>query len=363
MFVRTLRSPPLNITALCATTVLTGAAFLCFPEAVYSGVCRGLSLCGSVLIPGLFPFLVLANFVVKSGVCSVIGTALEKLITRLFYLPGCCGVAILISLIGVYPAGAITVGELYREGRITQTEARRLLHFCVNAGPAFIISTVGVGLLGSVRCGLLLYAAHVAVALLIGIADGVRARVCTRSAPPKHAPAAHAAHISPGTALPLSINTACMSLLSMCGFVLLSSALLSLLDAAGITQLAPLNRVLPGLLEVSCGCVEVAHAAGMPLWLGTVLGFGGLSVHGQIAATLSDTPLIRSDFFAARLWQALLSGLLTALLFRIVPGSTAVLLPLNETIHPSLSGSAAGACALLLMCGLFLLATQHETAP
>ena len=44
-----------------------------------------------------------------------------------------------------------------------------MLRFCVNAGPAFIISAVGAGMMGSVRMGAVLFAAHILASLLLGI--------------------------------------------------------------------------------------------------------------------------------------------------------------------------------------------------
>ena len=44
-----------------------------------------------------------------------------------------------------------------------------MLRFCVNAGPAFIISAVGAGMLGSVRMGVVLFAAHILASVLVGI--------------------------------------------------------------------------------------------------------------------------------------------------------------------------------------------------
>ena len=78
-------------------------------------------------------------------------------------------------------------------------------------------------------------------------------------------------------------------MLHLCGFVVLSAALLSVADAAGITAglralLAPLSArlgwpetaasgLLSGLLEVSCGCAEAAACrAAAPLLLGMILG-------------------------------------------------------------------------------------------
>ena len=60
------------------------------------------------------------------------------------------------------------MGELLKSGSITRREAGRMLLFCVNAGPAFVVSTVGAGLLGNARYGVVLLAAHMLASLTIG---------------------------------------------------------------------------------------------------------------------------------------------------------------------------------------------------
>lgn len=153
-----------------------------------------------------------------------------------------------------------------------------MLRFCVNAGPAFIISAVGAGMLGNVRAGAVLFAAHILAALLMGARRpdlGWTKQEADREeglpAGPKRLPTA-AAFVE-------SVNGACRSLLYMCGFVVLFAAILALCDASGFTALIQqalalpfrlagadadaLNCLFPCLLEVSCGAVEASGAGGL----------------------------------------------------------------------------------------------------
>ena len=57
---------------------------------------------------------------------------------------------------------------LYENGQCSKTEAERLLAFCNNSGPAFILGVVGTGIFASSRAGLLLYLAHIAASLCVG---------------------------------------------------------------------------------------------------------------------------------------------------------------------------------------------------
>ncbi|MFR0770562.1 MAG: hypothetical protein ACLSHO_14075 [Dysosmobacter sp.] len=70
---------------------------------------------------------------------------------------------------GGYPIGARTAAELYASGDLTRQEAERLLTFCNNSNPVFLISVLGVGVFGSVRAGLWLWLIHVCAALLTGL--------------------------------------------------------------------------------------------------------------------------------------------------------------------------------------------------
>ena len=145
-----------------------GGGILIAPQAASQGVRDGLTLCGQVVIPSLFPFLALSSFLVQSGLAQRAGHLLEPITKLLFRLPGAAGSAILMSLIGGYPVGARMTVQLLDAALITQKQAQRMLFFCVNSGPAFLISAVGSAMLRSRQAGLILCAALTASALLIG---------------------------------------------------------------------------------------------------------------------------------------------------------------------------------------------------
>ncbi len=373
LFAKVIHKSALQNGVLLGGILLTGGALLVWPEGVAGGISRGLSICGTVLIPSLFPFLVLAGLLVRSGLAETLGRRTGRLTRALFGLPGCCGAVILVGMVGGYPAGGLAVGELVRKGAIPPAEGRRLLRFCVNGGPAFIISAVGAGLLGSVRKGVLLFAAHIAVSLLMGIAGRRGGRTTevggTRPAGGGRTPLA-AAFVE-------SVNAAGRSLLYMCGFVILFAAVLALADVSGLAagfqwliawpfvrlgaDPAVFACVLPCVLEVSCGCVE---AAGNGLFaaflLGAALGWGGLSVHCQLAATLQEYHLLDRGFFTARFWHGLLAGGLSALLFRVAPIPVEVGTVAGDALIRPVSTSVAASVALLMMCSVLLLATDRE---
>ncbi|MFR6394805.1 MAG: hypothetical protein ACLUNQ_06710 [Oscillospiraceae bacterium] len=82
----------------------------------------------------------------------------------------------------------------------------------------------------------------------------------------------------------------------LCGFVVFFLVILAL-----ITDLTGLNHpVLLGLAELTTGVTALEGRPGDLVWAVALLGWGGLSVHGQTAAVLSDTDLGLGRYFLGK---------------------------------------------------------------
>ena len=265
---------------------------------------KALALCAGTVIPALFPFMAVTGLLMRLGFGQWLAPYMAGLMAPLFRLPGCAGSALLLGLVGGYPIGARTAAELYTSGALTRQEAERLLTFCNNSNPVFLISVLGVGVFGSVRVGLWLWLIHVASALVTGLLFRGLGRG-RRSVPP---PVSFQAPSLPG-AFVASVKDAAGAMVSVCAFVTLFYVLVSPLSrsgtamaglAVGITELFSLTPLLtcdrPGFL-LAAGCA----------------GWGGLSVLCQTAAVLDGTDLSLRPCFLGKLVQGLLSVLLAAI--------------------------------------------------
>ena len=362
MFIHTLHKRALTSVGW-ATGLMAGCLLLLrYPAAVSTGISRGLSICGTVIIPTLYPFMLLAGLLADSPLCRQPGRRIKCWTRRLFGLPGCCASAILLSLVGGYPAGALVISRLYRQGLIDRSQLRRMTAFCINGGPGFVISTVGVGLLNSAHAGVLLYAAQVAVSIGIGIrlGNGHRRGADT----PADAP------LQPPRPMAQIVGDTCHSLVTICGFVVLAASLLTMSEAIGITRGAAaitgigsghLSALLASLLEVSCGCVAIAGLGQQtPLWLSLALSWGGLSVQGQLAAALPEEKVITLRFWCLRLLHGAVSGGIAVLLFRLFPPDRATVSGGSAAIPYSVSVSAS--VMLLLLSFLAMLCFSEKKA-
>lgn len=325
------------------------AVLLLFPSAVKSGVSRGLAVCGNVLVPTLLPFMALAFFLVESGLADSIGRRLGRVTSALFGLPGCTAAGICLAFVGGYPAGAAACAKLIEREQLSPHDARRMMRFCVVAGPAFVVGTVGTELLGSPLHGFLLLAAQWAAALFIGVIGG-RGHRNARSSPPPASPPKPLL-----SAAAVAVGDAARAMLTVCGFVTVTTGFLSVLDAVGLPPLV--TDVAAVLSEVSVGCLAVAPNA---LLLAACIGFGGLSVFGQIAA-LFRFPLLTRDFFAARITHAALATVFSWVLFRLFPLPVATAAAAYERVVPFSCGFTGSAALLATLAVAVLSLPQKGT--
>ncbi len=352
MFFHTLHKRSLFTAAASAALIAIAIVMLRFPQALANGVSRGLSVCSSVIIPTLYPFMILAGVLTDSPLCTRPNRLVVAVTRRLFRLPACCGTAILLSLFGGYPAGALAIGRLKNSGRITAIEARRMTLFCINGGPGFIVSTVGAGLLGSTRAGWLLFATHATTSIGMGIilAHTGKAREDNAQESPITA--------SPPRAFAQTVQDTCAALLTMCGFVLLAAAGLSVWEASGLPHALQSLSGIPAsawsnaaamLTEVSCGCIAIAGGGSLaPFWLCLCLGWGGLSVQGQLAVALKShngEKMLTKAFWSGRLVHGCVSGLIATGLFYFIP----VDLPTISTPSATPFYASASASVMLLL--------------
>ncbi len=320
-----------------AVGILWIALLTAFPAAAADGVRTALTLCSELLIPSLFPALLAASLLLRSGAVRHWGMLLSPVTRRLWGLPGCSGGVFLLSMVGGYPIGARCIRHLTDSRQLTPGQGALLLRFCVGTGPGFAVSVVGCGLFGSLRMGLLLWGCQVLAAFLLSLTCRSR-----ETPPPDAVPSAPAESILTGT-----VQDASIGILSLCGWVLAFCSIRSLLT---LLPLPPAAETAVDLLtEVTAG-VRTARVVGSPAAAAFVLGWGGLCVHAQILASG-----VRCRYFLLyRALHGILAALLTAVLLPLVPfgGSLPAVQPIGTTlsaVHTPFS------LALLGLVSVFLL--------
>lgn len=275
-----------------------------FSEAAASGVIDGLRLCGTSLLPALFPFFVLTRFC--AAVCDIAPSqSIGNRMQRWFGMSGQCIAPLLLSFIGGYPVGVANVCALYRDGCMTKQDAERCLVVCNNSGPAFFVAIIGAKVFSSVRIGLELYGIHVLTALLC-------ARFFARAdAPQLHIRRLPRKRVTVARAFSDAINGACTASLQICATVILFSVFLALLRLLPCSE-----RILPfiGIAELTSGVLQLEGNASGFLLASFYMGWGGFCVHLQAMALWGE--LHPRGYLAEKLLHGLLSAIFAAALLR-----------------------------------------------
>ncbi|MEI3101559.1 MAG: hypothetical protein V8T45_07145 [Oscillospiraceae bacterium] len=120
------------------------------------------------------PFFVLSGLLNRLGLPGFLGRLLAGAASRIYGISGAGASALFIGLTGGYPLGAAYIADMERSGAITAKEGERLLAFCNNSGPTFIIGAVGAGAFHSSAAGFFLYGIHILSALLAGSSSAGR---------------------------------------------------------------------------------------------------------------------------------------------------------------------------------------------
>lgn len=329
--------------SITAAALVAGMALA--PQSAYEGARLGLRIWGEIVVPALLPFFIGAEILMDLGVVSLVGVLLEPLMRPVFALPGAASFALAVGYTSGYPVGAAVAARLRQEGLLTREEAERVVSFCNNASPLFILVAVSVGMFGNPALGPFILAVHYLSNLSIGFALG---RLAPRAAAHNPRPAAAPLVILPlGRMLSKAVGAATGKMLQVGGFIILFAVIITLARHFGLLDvpIRCLERILPafglppqlatplvsGFFEMTLGTNLAAQAA-VPLVyklaaVQAVLAWSGLSIQAQIAAFVAQTDVRLRTYYLSRLAQVVLAILLTLVLFPFFePHLTAVVM-------------------------------------
>lgn len=305
--VRELFSAFFTVTA-CACVFLLS---LFASDKISHSVRSALSLCSGVIIPSVFPFMIISDFLysyLNFSSLSALGDIFERVfkINRAGLYPFALGV-----LCG-FPLGVKCTAELYRENKLSRDEAERIIGFCNNTGPAFLVSGIGLGLRGSVGEGVLLYAAMTLSAIAVGYIFGIGKHYTV---------SADTALKKKSFSLTASIKNAGLGTLNICSYLTFFACLVGLLRNTIGESLVYLS-LLP-LLEVGSAAsilskTKLLQDVQSLALTAFAIGFSGLSVHLQALSFISDTDIRVNKYFTMKLLQGVFSAVLVLVGARIV---------------------------------------------
>jgi len=343
---------------------LLGVGLLLDSASVGQGIRDGLAACGNVLIPALFPFMVLAGFVSRTDYAGILSRPLTPLTTKVYKLPPALGSVVLLSMVGGYPVGARMVADLLEDGKINEQTAQRMLCFCFNCGPSFLISAVGAGMLMNPTAGIILLVTQITATILVG--GAISRRTATLTALPgrrKNTPGA--------SAFVAAVTGAASSMITMCAFAVLFSGVLALVKSSGLVAGAAavlpvreevIMAVASGFFEVTAGCLSAARVGGIAGFglISAGVSFGGLSVIFQVMSCLDRWHIRFRPFIFARLAHMACAGAMALPLYHLLCKEQSAYVPIDPPVMHAGHNTWIISVCLLAMCSILVLSAENQ---
>lgn len=298
------------LSAIATTLMLSITLVLTFflSDEISDSVRNALSLCAAVIIPSVFPFIIISELLY----CFIDFSPMKKLCSmfeRLFKINRAGLYPFALGILCGFPLGVKCAAELYTEGRISKDECERLIGFCNNTGPAFLVCGIGLGLRNNIYDGIALYAATVLSAILVGMIFSVGEA---------------SSQIDKGLysrssfSMTRSIKNAGIGCLNICSYLTFFSCIVGFIKAIfgkGLIYIFTVPFLEIGTATDILSKTELLGNISSLALTAFSVGFSGLSVHLQALSFLSDTDVRTGKYFVMKLIQGIIATALVTVAY------------------------------------------------
>ena len=304
------------------TPIVTGAAsaigmllLILDSKTALSGAQEGLSLCIRTVVPSLFPFFVLS--ILLTGSLMGVNLPLLRPIGNLMGIPQGAESILIAGFLGGYPVGAQAVGSAVRNGQLSSMDARRMLAFCNNAGPAFLFGMAS-SLFPRLWMAWLLWCIHILSAIIVSVLL------------PGKSSAAVMPACSAAPTIPEAMLRALRIMAQVCGWVILFRVIITFFSQwFGWLLPDTVQVIVSGILELSNGCCALGDIENTGLRFilcSGFLAFGGICVSMQTVSVADGLDM--TLYLPGKLAQTLLSLSLSMLLQPLLPEEMTCAVPI-----------------------------------
>lgn len=268
----------------------------------------------NILIPSIFPFLLISNLLIDYNFINILSTFLGNITTKIFNLPKSATYVIITSIFTGFPTGSKYTKDLLVNNEITLDDANHLIMFSSFSNPLFVISSVGESLLKSKTIGYFIFISHLLTGLLIGILF-------------KRKNKSYKEHLLKNknnknfiTNLLDSINSTFQILINMLGIIIFFLIIIVILDKTLLGN-SIFDITIKGLIEMTSGIKNISNT-NISLRLkssiiGFLISFSGLSVHFQVKSIIEGTKIKYKNFLLARIIHSILCFIIIYTFFNL----------------------------------------------
>jgi hypothetical protein len=273
--------------------IICVVAIILKPQLVSNGVINGLNLSYSAIIPSLFPFLLLTNYMISKDICSYLSMIIYPLLSKLFRISKQGAFCIIIGFTCGYPLGIKTINDMYELRKISESEAKYLCTFCNNCSLSFLMNYIAYKCLGTtlLQAGINKYIIFILVympSIIVGIINSFIFK-----------PATDNTYLQPLNDNRDVISDSVKSIIKLCTYVIVFSVLLEFIKKISMTFLS--KSIIISFLEITNGAFFTANNIdNISIKIFIVLIFcifGGVSITMQSISMLNNKMFIKYYLF------------------------------------------------------------------
>ena len=317
-------------------------------QAIMQFVREGLIICYKSIIPSLYVFMVLANYISQGNIMFFSlplwwYSYLMKIKDKRY------SAYLLLSLIGGFAVGANFIKKLEQSG-YEQNALDVISVSMINNSFSFCLFAVGIGYLGNPRLGIMLFTALTCASLITAFVlsffieyNIVSSCIHTENSQKNFV---------------FAVNSAVQSILSICGFVIIFYCVCEVISLY-VYEYEILSIVSSIIMEVTSGCIKIINIYGKNIYLLCIcLSFLPVSTLCQVYYFTKNKGII-STLVISRLIHTPLSLLILSLLINIFPVAAAAGSMISLKIK-AFQNSAEISSTMFLLTILFLTITDHS---
>lgn len=265
------------------------------------------------LIPALFPYLLITEFLINSGNIANLAFGLDNVLSKIFKIPKNTASCVVVGFLLGYPNSAKCILKLYENNKMDCKTAVKLVSFTSNANISYIIATIGLSIFKSIEIGIILAISHFLSAIIIGILfpSSYNNSIIQQTNANSNS---FEKIYSPFELLYISVYNTLKTL----GYIFAYTVIFSLIPNILLADLVipeTIRATIIGIFEISNGINNLSLLT-IPLnhklvLVSFVLSFSSLMIHMQIFSFVYRAKVKFSDLVKFKLIQGILSSIIT----------------------------------------------------
>lgn len=326
-----------------------------FPFEIAFHISKAIHLCCNSVIPSLFMFICLSNFMAEIIIAKVPENRLYAFLSRILSLPVSLVPVCLAGLICGTPSGSVSISRLYDEGKCSKKDAESALVLSNNCSAAFICGIVS-SVLESKSAAYLILISNILTTIIVYMLF-FRPKYSDHSASiQKESP------ISMSRLITKNISSSAYSCITLCGYIIffytMSSVVAEKISFILCTTHTDSNiasiikSTVMCLFEMSSGIISSAEICGITriVIVSSAVAFCGISVFLQIKSIIEKNGLSSRKLILSKILCAVISPLITLFLLSTMPTQV---IPASVQISQNRGGFGSGEFISLTIISCF----------